>query len=420
MLQLLTSKNFAPLFWCQFFSAFNDNLLKNGLIALIVFGSSGSGGGGLVQIAGAVFILPFFILSALGGEIADRYDKAMIARRLKFAEIFVALLAATGFMMHSVPVLMISLGLFGIIAALFGPIKYGILPDHLKTEALPNANALIEAATFIAILAATIIGTKIGANDPQGYGLAALISIMTLLCWFSSRHIPSTDEGAADLQVNPNILASTHHTIEDLRLQKQSWHATLAVSWFWLVGAVSLALLATLVKTRFGGTEDVFIASILIFTLGIGFGSMLAARIAHGRINLRPATYGLAAMGFFALDLGLTSLGVSANAAASASSFFMSLSGAHFIIDLFGLAAASGLFIVPVFAGLQSWAGADQRARVIAANNIINALFIVAGALASAALQSAAGISEPLQFMVLGGLCLIFVPLFWRFVVNGN
>ncbi|PWB83139.1 MAG: acyl-[ACP]--phospholipid O-acyltransferase, partial [Methylocystaceae bacterium] len=155
---LLVSKRFAPLFWCQFFAAFNDNFLKNALILLILFEIGGSQGESLVTLAGAIFIAPYFVLSALGGQIADKFDKALVARRLKLVEIGAAGVAVAGFLFASVPVLLVALFAFGVLGALFGPVKYGILPDHLRQEELPAGNALVEGATFLAILAGTIAG----------------------------------------------------------------------------------------------------------------------------------------------------------------------------------------------------------------------------------------------------------------------
>src|SRR4249920_2504179 len=155
---LLMTRRFAPLFWCQFFSAFSDNFVKNSLVFLILFHIGGANAESLITLAGAIFIAPYFFLSALGGELADRYDKAVVARWLKFAEIGIAFIAVTGFALSSVPLLFVALFLFGVIASLFGPIKYGILPDHLARSELPRGNALVEGATFIAILLGTIVG----------------------------------------------------------------------------------------------------------------------------------------------------------------------------------------------------------------------------------------------------------------------
>src|SRR5919202_2450050 len=186
---LMTTRRFAPLFWCQFFSAFNDNFVKNVLVILILYGMGGPESGTLVTLAGAVFIAPYFVLSGLGGQMADRFDKAAVARRLKLAEIAVAALAAIGFMLHSVPVLFVALFGLGVIGALFGPIKYGILPDHLARSELPAGNALIEGATFLAILLGTLAG---GLAVRGGVAVALMMLGFALLCWLSSLWIPRT------------------------------------------------------------------------------------------------------------------------------------------------------------------------------------------------------------------------------------
>src|ERR1700752_2527584 len=206
---LMTSRRFAPLFWCQFFSAFNDNFLKNALVILILFRLGGGHSGGLIALAAAVFIAPFFFLSGLGGQLADRFDKAVVARRLKLAEIGVAGVAVAGFATHSLALMFCALGLFGVIASLFGPIKYGILPDHLAREELPAGNALVEGATFIAILLGTIVGGLAAKNGGDPASFPALMIVFSLLCWGASLMIPPTGEGAPHLVVRQNIIRST-------------------------------------------------------------------------------------------------------------------------------------------------------------------------------------------------------------------
>ena len=196
MTSLLTQRRFAPLFLTQFFSAFNDNFLKNALIFLILFKMAGPQGESLVKLAGAIFIFPFFILSGLGGELADKFDKGVVARRLKLVEFVAAAIAVGGFSLHSVPILFFALFLFGVIAALFGPLKYGILPDHLKLEELPKGNALIEGATFLAVLLGTMAGgyAMQGGGDPAQFSLGMLV--LAALCYASSWFIPHTGQAA--------------------------------------------------------------------------------------------------------------------------------------------------------------------------------------------------------------------------------
>ena len=398
---LMTSRRFAPLFWCQFFSAFNDNFLKNALVFLILFAPGVANREALITLTAAVFIGPFFFLSGLGGQMADRFDKAVVAQRVKLAEIAVAGIGVIGFWLHSIPIMFATLCMFGVIATLFGPIKYGILPDHLKREELPAGNALVEGATFIAILLGTIVGglaAKEG-NHPAYFG--ALIMVFALLCWASSLFIPRTGEGAPNLAVDPNIARSTGLLLKDLWADSRLWWGSLVTSWFWLVGAVALSLMPPLVKSVLGATEEVVTVFLAVFSVSIAIGSGLAAWIAHGRIVLWPTLVGALLLALFALDLGFATYGAAQAAPASVAEVFTSWKGLRIALDLAGLAIAGGLYIVPSFAAVQSWAGADRRARVIAAVNVMNAAFIVGGTLVVAALQSF-GATLPQLFLLLG------------------
>ncbi len=398
---LMTSRRFAPLFWCQFFSAFNDNFLKNALVFLILFAPGVANRETLITLTAAVFIGPFFFLSGLGGQMADRFDKAVVAQRVKLAEIAVAGVGVIGFWLHSIPIMFVTLLMFGVIATLFGPIKYGILPDHLKKEELPAGNALVEGATFIAILLGTIVGglaAKEG-NHPAYFG--ALIMVFALLCWASSLFIPRTGEGAPNLAVDPNIARSTGSLLKDLWAESRLWWGSLVTSWFWLVGAVALSLMPPLVKSVLGATEEVVTVFLAVFSVSIAIGSGLAAWIAHGRIVLWPTLVGALLLALFALDLGFATYGAAQAAPASVAEVFTTWKGIRIALDLAGLAIAGGLYIVPSFAAVQSWAGADRRARVIAAVNVMNAAFIVGGTLVVAALQSF-GATLPQLFLLLG------------------
>ena len=276
---LMLSRRFAPLFWTQFFSAFNDNFLKNSLVFLILYRLGGENSEALITLAGAVFIAPYFFLSAIGGEIADRFDKAMIAQRLKFVEIAVAAIAVAGFVLHSIVILFIALFGFGVIGALFGPIKYGILPDHLERSELPKGNALVEGATFIAILLGTIVGgiAAKGGGDPAIF--SGLVMAFAVLCWLCSLFIPPTGEGAPHLVISKNIAASTWSLIQHLRSDPRLWWGALVTSWFWLVGVVVLSLLPTMVKELLGGNELVgtYLSCDLLHRGGRRFGSCSVA-----------------------------------------------------------------------------------------------------------------------------------------------
>ena len=307
---LLLSKRFAPLFWCQFFAAFNDNFLKTSLVFLILFGTdlTASEAAALITLASAIFIAPYFILSGLGGELADRYDKARVAQWLKFAEILIALIAVAGYTRQSIPLLFVALLGFGLIAALFGPLKYGILPDHLERERLPAANALIEGATFIAILTGTIVG-GIAAQGGGARLFGLLVMGFAVACWLSALRIPPSGEGAPHLRITKNIASSTAAMLRHLRADTRLWWGALVTSWFWLVGIVVLSLLPPLIKSLLGGNEDTVTDYLALFSVAIGIGSALAALIARGKIVLRTTFAGALLLGVFALDLGMVMFG---------------------------------------------------------------------------------------------------------------
>jgi acyl-[acyl-carrier-protein]-phospholipid O-acyltransferase / long-chain-fatty-acid--[acyl-carrier-protein] ligase len=411
---LLLSRRFAPLFWCQFFAAFNDNFLKTTLVFLILFRSAAADAEALVTLASAIFIAPYFLLSALGGELADRHDKARVAQRLKFAEIFVAGLAVFGYARASLPILFTALGGFGVLAALFGPIKYGILPDHLRREQLPTANALVEGATFIAILTGTIVGGLAARGGGNVAGFAMLVMGFALACWVSALFIPPTGEGAPHLKVTGNIAASTAAMIRHLRADPRLWWGAMVTSWFWLVGIVVLSLLPPLIKVLIGGNEDTVTAFLALFSIAVGAGSGLAAAIARGRIVLRTTLVGAVLLGAFALDLGIASFGTAPALAPQAPGVvFSSALGIRVAADLVGMAIAGGLFIVPAFAAVQAWAGADYRARTVAAVNVLNAAFMTSATVAVAAMQKI-GVTVPALFAMIGVATLAFAAAIWR------
>ena len=410
---LMTTRRFAPLFWCQFLSALNDNFVKNALVMLILFSIGTNGGSALVPLAGAVLIAPFFFLSALGGELADKHDKAWLASRLKLAEIPIAGVAAAGFLMHSVPVLFVALAGYGIVGALFGPIKYGILPVHLRLEELPAGNALVEGATFLAILIGTIAGGLAATNSGTPWLMAGLVMVLAVACWLTARLIPASGRAAPDLVVTRNPLTSTFHLVRDLQSDRRLWIGGLITSWFWLVGAVALSLQPQVMKDAVGGTETVITLGLVVFTIGIAVGSALAARASKERPNLALVPIGALLMGLFLLDLALTvSTLESPRQPIDAAAFLASVSGWRILVDFGGLAVAGGLFIVPSFAAVQAWAPEDRRARVIAACNVIGAAFMAAASLAVTGLQlQGVGLSALLAALGLANLIVVGLVL---------
>jgi acyl-[acyl-carrier-protein]-phospholipid O-acyltransferase/long-chain-fatty-acid--[acyl-carrier-protein] ligase len=416
---LMLSRRFAPLFWCQFFAAFNDNFLKTALVFLILFRSGAVDAEALITLASAIFIAPYFFLSALGGEFADRHDKARVAQWLKFFEIFVAVLAVIGNVVASLPILFVALFGFGALGALFGPIKYGILPDHLKREQLPAGNALVEGATFIAILTGTIVGGLVSrAGDIIAF--APLLIGFAVACWIASLLIPPTGKGAPQLKVSVNIAASTAAMIRHLRADARLWWGAMVTSWFWLVGIVVLALLPPLIKTLIGGNENTVTAYLALFSIAVGAGSGLAAAIARGRIVLKTTLAGAVLLGAFALDLGLATYGAAPALAPQApGAVFSSVLGLRAAIDLAGMAVSGGLFIVPAFAAVQAWAGADYRARTVAAVNVLNAAFMTVATVAVAIMQKY-GATVPALFATIGVATFLVAVAIWRTIPKAD
>ena len=385
--ELMSSRRFAPLFWAQFCSALNDNVLKNALVIMILYGVGAGSGGSLVTLAGAVFIFPFFVLSALGGELADKYVKSVVARRLKFFEIFAACFAAAGFFLHSVPLLFVALALFGVVAALFGPVKYGILPDQLSTSELAMGNALVEGATFLAILIGTIAGGLfVSGSSHMGVVSIAVVGL-SVACWAFASRIPVTVPSASDLPITRNPWTSTVRLLKTLWSEPRLWDGMVIVSWFWLVGAVVLSLLPAVIKDGVGGTEGVVTLCLATFAIGIAAGSLFAAHLSHVRPNLALVPIGGIVMGLLGLDLAWAIGHAAHGSEVDPVSFVTSIDGLRLLIGFFIFAFGGGLFVVPSFAAVQAWSAPAERARVIAAGNVIQAGFMVTGSLIVALLQ---------------------------------
>ena len=413
---LLKSRKFAPLFWCQFFSAFNDSYLKTAIVFLILYPVVLAHSGPLIQLAGALFIAPSFLLSAVGGELADRYDKAVIARRLKLVEFGAVAIASAGFLLHSLPILFVALTMFGILSAMFGPVKYGILPDHLSVHDLPAGNALVEGATFIAIIAGTFIAALAENYGGKATWFAALTLAFAALSWLAALAIPRSGEGAPHLKVDYNIFRSTYHLMHDLRGDKRLWHGGIIVSMFWLVGAVVFGLLPPMVKMTLGGDELVVSLYLALFAIGIAVGSGLASWLLDGRTLMLPTPLAAILIGFVSLDLAwvLHSIGHVEQPHMTVAMFWHDPTAWHVGIDLALLSMGGGLYVVPSFAAVQAWSPADHRARVVAGVNVLSALLMVVGSLAVAALQ-AAGWTMAMIFLGLG--LGSFVATAWIFAV---
>ena len=443
-LDILKSRRFLPLFVTQFLGAFNDNLFKNALAILILFRlASGDEGEVLVALAGGIFILPYFLFSATAGQLADKYDKGRMIRVVKAVEIGVMALAAAGFAWGRIDFLLAVLFLMGAQSTFFGPLKYGILPQHLDAGELVGGNALIEAATFLAILLGTIAGGLLVLSEGGITIISAAIIAVALAGWAASLRIPAAPATVPALKVNWNFVSETGAILKHAASSRDIFLSILGISWFWLVGATFILLFPPYAKDVLGSGEQVVTLFLTVFSIGIGLGSIGCDRLLKGEVSARTVPFGALGMAIFSIDLYFASVAVaplaSGEALLGASAFLAEAGHWRILADLLLISISGGLYIVPLYAIVQKRADADHRARTIAANNVMNALFMVIGA-AIAATLFAAGLSVTGVFLIIAaanviaawyvckllpqelmkGLVAAVLRLFYRVEVNGR
>lgn len=400
---LLRTRRFLPFFGTQFLGAFNDNLYKNALIVLLTFHASSwttLTPGLLANLAAGIFILPFFLFSATAGQLADKYDKAMLSRMVKVLEIGIMILAGVGFAMHSVIILLSALFVFGVHSTLFGPVKYAILPQHLKEEELVGGNALVEAGTFVAILIGTLCGGVIAGLEQGTAWITGVGLVVACGGYIASRKIPRAPAPEPQLRVSLNPFTETWRNINFARENRTVFLSILGISWFWLYGALFLAQFPAYAKDILGGAETTVTLLLGTFTLGIGIGSILCERLSGKIVEIGLVPLGSIGLTLFGLDLFWASPVTLQACEPLTLTALLAIPGTwRVLIDLFALGLFGGLFIVPLYALVQIRSNVAHRARIIAANNIMNALFMVVGAVAAAGLLSA-GLSIPTLFAV--------------------
>jgi MFS family permease len=307
---LLKARRFAPFFATQFLGAFNDNLFKNALIVLLTFQAASWTALApevLTNLAAGIFILPFFLFSATAGQLADKYDKAKLARLVKLLEIVIMGVALLGFSMHSLAVLLTALFLLGLHSTLFGPVKYAILPQHLREKELVGGNALVEAGTFVAILIGTLAGGLLAgtAGHPTWVAYAGLV--IAVFGYLFSRGIPAAPAPAPELVVSLNPLSETWRNIGFARQNRTVFLSILGISWFWLYGALFLAQFPAYAKNVLGGSEGSVTLLLAVFTIGIGLGSLLCERLSAGHVEIGLVPFGSIGLTLFGIDLAFAS-----------------------------------------------------------------------------------------------------------------
>ena len=401
---LLGKKRFLPFFLTQLLGAFNDNIFKQSLILAILFKISADADKSLlVNLCALLFILPFFLFSALGGQFGEKFPKDALIRKIKLAEIVIMLLGATGVLLGNLPLMLAVLFAMGTQSALFGPVKYSILPQHLREEELVGGNALVEMGTFLAILAGTIGAGIIMASTGYASIVAASVVIVAVLGYLASRAIPSAHAAMPELRLDWNILRQSWLIMKlGLGQRPAVSRSLIGNSWFWFLGAVYLTQIPAYAKEWLYGDESVVTLILTVFSLGIGLGSMLCERMSGHKVEIGLVPFGSIGLTIFGMLLWWHSGGFPQAELAHDWQAVLSYGQAWWILgSILGIGLFGGFYIVPLYALIQSRTVEHERARVIAANNILNALFMVISAIASILFLTVAELSIPQLFLTI-------------------
>ncbi len=404
---LLGQRRFAPFFGTQFLGALNDNVFRNGLVILITFQGvmvAGLDHTQLANIAGALFILPFFLFSATAGQLADKFEKSFLMRRIKMLEIVLMAFAAYAFVSKGYELLLVVLFLMGCQSTLFGPVKYAYLPQQLENDELIGGNALVEAGTYVAIILGLVIGGLVVAIDPSV--LAMCLIGFALLGYLASRQIPTTRAVDPTLTISWNAWTETWRIVGFAREERSVFLSILGISWFWFFGSAMTLQLPAYTLDILHGNEVITTSLLVAFAIGVGIGSLLCERMSGHRIELGLVPFGSIGLSVFAIDLYFAQPIAAATTIESLSEFLARSGSWRILLDLALLGAFGGFYSVPLYALIQQRSKRQQLSRVIAANNIINAIFMVTASLMSIAILQL-GFSVPELFLVLAALNVV-------------
>ncbi len=413
-MSLMNKRRFLPLFVTQFLNAFNDNFYKMAMVILVTYDiySDPTREANFNAIAGALFILPFFLFSALAGQLADTIEKTKVIRMVKTAEIFIMLFGAAGIYLHNIPLMLAALFAMGVHSTFFGPIKYAILPQHLEKDEVLGGTGLVEAGTYLAILGGTIAGGIIP-GDIAGVG----IIIVAIIGRITAQSVPDAppESDAPTAKMDWNIFRSSWQLVRDTMHVPHLFMAIMAISFFWGIGAVLGSIFPPMVKNAIGGDNTVATLFTAIFSVGIAIGSIAVNRLLKGTVSAKYAPASVIVMGLFVLDLwwSVSHWGPVGPELMNWYSFLMLGKGDRMIVDLLGISIAGGMFVVPLYAFLTTTVAKSQTARTIAANNIVNSGAMVIGAIVYSLLVIA-GVSIADTLFMIAAACLISAWIAWK------
>ncbi|MFN4291012.1 MAG: MFS transporter [Permianibacter sp.] len=415
-LALMQQRRFLPFFSTQFLGAFNDNLFKIALVLLVTFSGQYSEAevGLLTNIANGLFILPFFLFSATFGQLADKLEKSRLIRASKLLEIVIMVIALIGFYYQHLPTLLLALFLMGAQSTLFGPVKYGILPQHLHRDELIAGNGLIEMGTFVAILLGQLVA---GLFLKDGLILAAALTMIGVAVagYLTARAVPAAPATDPTLKINWNFITETGRLLKYAASQRVVFLAVLGISWFWFYGALLLAQMPAYARQTLVADETVFVLLLAVFSIAIGLGSLLCEKLSQSRIEIGLVPFGSIGLTVFALDLAFASDLPATTAMRDVSAFLATPGSLRILADIFLIGLFGGFYIVPLYTMIQVRTPETHVSRVIAANNVLNAAFMVVAAGLGAGLL-AAGLSIPQLFLVLAVLNVAVVVYLYKLV----
>ena len=411
---LLRARRFLPLFSTQFLGAFNDSLFKQAVVLFVTYQlySNPAKEFQFSAIAQGLFILPFFLFSALSGQLADDHDTARLIRIIKLAEIGIMIVGGAGLMLANIPVMLAAVGLMGVHSTFFGPIKYAILPQHLQKDEVLGGTGLVEAGTYIAILLGTILA---GFLAPRPEYVAGAVLCFAMLGYLAGRQVPPAPPSAERISFNWHIIHASIELVRGTMHIRRLFLAILSISFFWAIGSVLIAIFPALVKNYLGADERVVTMFTAIFSIGIAIGSVAINRMLKSQVSARFAPGSVIAMGAFVLlfyfvalswhrhGMGITTL----------TSFVAHPSAALMILALLGVAVTGGMFVVPLYAFLTTTVPKSETSRTVGANNIVNSGAMVAGLLLSIGLGFL-GVGPAHQLLLVAAMCIISAWLGWK------
>lgn len=411
--RLLFEKRFGPFFLTQLAGAFNDNVYKNALVILVAYNAAAWTSlepGLLANLAAGLFILPFLLFSASAGQLADKYDKASLIRIIKAAEVVIMLIAAAGMLTKNLSLLLAALFLMGAQSAFFGPVKYALLPQALGPRELVGGNGLVETGTFLAILGGTITAGILVAL-PNGVTWVTLVIVgISVFGFGASLVVPRLKASMPELKLNWNPVSETWSIVRFAARDRTVFHSILGISWFWFYGALFLSQFPAYSRVSLGGSEHVVTLLLALFSVGVAVGSLLCERLSGHKVEVGLVPFGSIGLSVFAIDLFFATPGQVATGGIGVVEFLARDGSWRIVADLFLIGLFGGFYIVPLYSQVQTRSEPGHRSRIIAANNILNALFMVAAA-GIAVLMLSRGASVP-QLLLLTGVFNVAVAVY--------